>query len=409
MKFFHLSDLHIGKRVNGYSMLEDQRWILRQILELAKTHHPDGVLIAGDLYDKSLPSAEAVELVDDFLYGFVQLSIPVWVISGNHDSAERVAYGGRMMEQSGIYVSRVFDGTLQCCPFETEKGERADIYLLPFLRPATVQRFCPDREITTTQQAVEAVLEPVKLRSDRVNLLVMHQFMAGAAVCESEEQSVGGSDQVDASLVRQFDYVALGHLHGPQSVGRACTRYSGSPLKYSFSEAGQKKSVTVVEIDGEKTAENRAFETCGEQVALEAQAEGMGSGTGAVRISGLPLTPLHDLREIRGPIAELLKPEIAEAGNREDYLHVTLTDEGGVLDAIGRLRSVYPNIMRLDFAGKEQKELREEEICLEEKDPMELFAEFFEKQYGAELTAEQSMLAKRIWKETVERKEGDGV
>lgn len=369
MKFFHISDLHIGKRVNGFSMLEDQRWILGQILELAGEEQPDGVLIAGDLYDKQLPSAEAVQLVDDFLYGFVERGIPVFAVSGNHDSAERVAYGARMLERSGLYLSRVFDGTLQCVPFVSKSGERAAIYLLPFVRPSSVRRFFPDEEITTTQQAVEAILEHTELSKDCVNILVMHQFMLGAVSCESEELSVGGSDQVDASLTEAFDYVALGHLHGPQRVGRETARYCGSPLKYSFSEATQKKSVTVVEVGSEN----------------------------CVRIRTLPLTPLHDLREIRGPIGELLSPEVASAANPEDYLHVTLTDEGEVLDAIGRLRAVYPNIMRLDFARKESQELHEEELRLGEKSPQELFAEFFEKQYGTALTEEQRQMADGIW------------
>ncbi len=370
MKFFHISDLHIGKRVNGFSMLEDQRWILGQILELAGEEQPDGVLIAGDLYDKQLPSAEAVQLVDDFLYGFVERGIPVFAVSGNHDSAERVAYGARMLERSGLYLSRVFDGTLQCVPFVSKSGERAAIYLLPFVRPSSVRRFFPDEEITTTQQAVEEILEHTELSKDCVNILVMHQFMLGAVSCESEELSVGGSDQVDASLTEAFDYVALGHLHGPQRVGRETARYCGSPLKYSFSEATQKKSVTVVEIGSEN----------------------------CVKIRTLPLTPLHDLREIRGPIGELLSPEVAAAANPEDYLHVTLTDEGEVLDAIGRLRAVYPNIMRLDFARKESQELHEEELRLGEKSPQELFAEFFEKQYGTALTEEQRQMADGIWR-----------
>lgn len=409
MKFFHISDLHIGKRVNGFSMLEDQRWILRQILELAGEEQPDGVLIAGDLYDKQLPSAEAVQLVDDFLYGFVERGIPVFAVSGNHDSAERVAYGARMLERSGLYLSRVFDGMLQCVPFVSRSGERAAIYLLPFVRPSSVRRFFPDEEITTTQQAVEAILEHTELSKDCVNILVMHQFMLGAVSCESEELSVGGSDQVDASLTEAFDYVALGHLHGPQRVGRETARYCGSPLKYSFSEATQKKSVTVVEIAsgscspeqifGKRVPDEEDVETGVAESVLEREGvQVTAGGENHVRIRTLPLTPLHDLREIRGPIGELLSPEVASAANPEDYLHVTLTDEGEVLDAIGRLRAVYPNIMRLDFARKESQELHEEEPRLGEKSPQELFAEFFEKQYGTALTEEQRQMADGIWR-----------
>lgn len=370
MKFFHISDLHIGKRVNGFSMMEDQRWILDQILALAKEHRPEGILIAGDLYDKPVPSAEAVELLDEFLYGFLKLGIPVWAISGNHDSEERVAYGARMMERAGIFMSRTFDGRVQKYTASGQNGQKTDIYLLPFVKPAMVRRFFPDREVDTTQQAVEAVLEQVRLEEDRANILVMHQFLTGARTCESEELSVGGSDQVDASVTERFDYVALGHLHGPQRVGRETVRYCGSPLKYSFSEAAHRKSVTVVEIDEKKTVE----------------------------ISTLPLVPLRDLREIKGPLEELVKPEVAGAADARDYLHVTLTDQGEVLDAIGKLRAVYPNIMRLDFEKRESRQLREEEISLEEKTPQELFAEFYEKQNGEEMSKEQEKMVDQIWK-----------
>lgn len=399
MKFFHISDLHIGKRVCGFSMLEDQRYILEQILGLARELQPDGIWIAGDLYDKSMPAAEAVELLDWFLSQFAALGIPVWAISGNHDSAERVAYGGKMMEKAGIYMSRVFDGTLQrysvvrggdgkiqvLTQQESQGcGSRAvDISLLPFIRPAQVRRFFPDRTIETTQQAVEAVLETAGLEKDRINVLIMHQFLAGASVCESEELSVGGSDQVDASVASAFDYVALGHLHGPQKVGRETVRYCGSPLKYSFSEAGHRKSLTVVELAEEKREPS-------------------------VSVRTIPLIPRLDLREIKGPMEALLSPEVYDCreddgfGNLrkikpEDYLHVTLTDENEILDAIGRLRAVYPNIMRLDFEAAGAQEVREEEILIEEKTPQELFAEFFEKQNGRELNERQKEIVETWW------------
>lgn len=370
MKLFHISDLHIGKRVNGFSMLEDQQYILDQIIRMAGEHHPDGILIAGDLYDKSMPSAEAVELADDFLYRFTELGIPVWLISGNHDCAERIAYGGRMMEQAGIYVSRVFDGALQKYTLQ----DAVDIYLLPFVRPAQVRRFFPESTIETTQDAVETILKHTELEHDRVNILVMHQFLAGAAVCESEELSVGGSDQVDVSVTDAFDYVALGHLHGAQKVGRETVRYCGSPLKYSFSEAGHHKSVTVVEIV-----------------------------SGNISVDTLPLVPRLDLREIRGPIEQLLRPEVCQAANCQDYLHITLTDEKEILDAIGQLREVYPNIMRLDFERGKHVVMQEQEIQLQGQDPVELFAEFFQRQNGIPLSEEMQAVVARIWKKGGER------
>ena len=469
MKLFHISDLHIGKRVNGFSMLEDQKYILDQIVKLAEEHRPDGILIAGDLYDRSMPSAEAVELADDFLYQFTELQIPVFLISGNHDCAERIAYGGRMMEQAGVYVARVFDGRMQkyTVTLRTEKEdavivqnsnkrsrytvctgtsentdmvcvqnskdsdeacvqqskvsdekcvqnkgepEYVDIWLLPYIKPAQVRRFYPEEEIETTQQAVEVILKHTELDRERINILVMHQFLAGASVCESEEMSVGGSDQVDVSVVSAFDYVALGHLHGPQKVGRDTVRYSGSPLKYSFSEAGHRKSVTVVEIqkrneeiiaddvildriENESTETAAAEEVKAQKIVCEEQQE----RKNMVRISQLPLIPRLDLREIRGPIDELLRPEIYEAANPQDYLHVTLTDREEVLDAIGRLRDVYPNIMRLDFASSERQQNEEQkELVLEEKSPMELFAEFFMLQNGYEMSEEQGWLIREI-------------
>lgn len=495
MKFLHISDIHIGKRVCGFSMLEDQKYILEQIVEIAKREQPDGVLIAGDLYDKAMPSAEAVELADEFLYRFVELGIPVWVISGNHDCAERIAYGGRMMEQAGLYMARVFDGKLQRYTVTREGGvrrvqgcdmpvgdemisvggrgiggtpvgaEAVDIYLLPYVRPAQVRRFFPEQTIETTQQAVDAILAGVKPDRSRASILVMHQFLAGASVCDSEELSVGGSDQVAVSSVAAFDYVALGHLHRPQKVGRETVRYCGSPLKYSFSEAGHMKSVTIVEIaaagsacsleaENSVKAQKNPISEAGCSSGLEAEnsmkirenpiseagcsssldvensvkaweggardvdatvrmaALTEGSATSdalsehvdwserpQVRVRTVPLHARLDLREIRGPIARLLSPEVYRDVNVQDYLHVTLTDEHEVLDAIGRLREVYPNIMRLDFETGGAEALTEEAILIEEKTPQELFEEFFERQNGHPMSEEQRTLTAGIWPE----------
>lgn len=383
MKFFHLSDLHIGKKVNGFSMIDDQRYILNQIIELVIQEKPDGILIAGDLYDKSMPSAEAVEVVDAFLWSLSKEKVPVWVISGNHDSAERVAYGSRMMEQAGVFISRVFDGKLQ----QYLAGEDVMITLLPFLRPAQVRRFYPEKTIDNTQQALEVVLKNTPINKNYVNILVMHQFMAGASVCESEELFIGGSDQVDVTLVKDFDYVALGHLHGPQKVGRESVRYSGSPLKYSFSEARQKKVVTVIETGSHTATENYVPET---------ETEINRKKDVRIKISTIPLIPLHDLREIRGPIEKLLDPKTYRETETDDYLHVTLTDEGEILDAIGKLRDVYPNIMKLDFAVNATEEIQEEQILLDEKTPEQLFAEFFSLQNGRELSDNEAEIVKEI-------------
>lgn len=387
MRFFHISDLHIGKRVNGFSMLEDQKLILQQILDLAEKYCPDGVLIAGDLYDKSMPSGEAVETADEFLFQLSKQGIPVWAVSGNHDSPERIAYGARMMDQAGIHMSRVFDGKLQRHTFTDKKGETVDLYLLPFIKPGTARKFFPQETVMTTQEAVSLVLGQERLLKDRPNLLVMHQFLAGASTCDSEEIQVGGADQVDASLTDSFDYVALGHLHGPQKIGRETVRYCGSPLKYSFSEVSHRKSVTVVDISWENQEKS-----------------GKEKKKWKIEVSTLPLRPRRDLRRLKGPLEELLKPEIWQQGNREDYVQVVLTDREPVLDAVGKIRSVYPNVMQIDFELPGQKQEDQEETEVREKTPLELFEEFYEKQAGEKITEKQLRTAQRILNQMKEDK-----
>ena len=395
-------------------MLEDQREILAQILNLAKEQKPDGIWIAGDLYDKSMPSAEAVEVADWFLSELAAMQIPVWAISVNHDCAERIAYGSRMMEQAGIYMSRVYDGTVQKYTIrkedgkaqissmadsdgkDTGRGEIADIYLLPYIKPVQVRRFFPEEPIETTQDAVTAILGSLELRQDRMNVLLMHQFLAGASVCDSEELSVGGSDQVSAATVDAFDYVALGHLHGPQRVGRETVRYCGSPLKYSFSEAGHRKSVTVV-LTGEDAVNTGAEEIHRIEAKQECEEDWAAKRNAGICIRTIPLVPRRDMREIRGPIGQLLSPGVYRETNTEDYLHITLTDENPVIDAIGKLREVYPNVMRLDFESGKETELLREEVEIEEKSPQELFEEFFFRQNGKEMQEAQRKTVEEIW------------
>ena len=320
MKCIHLSDLHLGKRVNGFSMLDDQRDILEKILSIVDSERPQAVLIAGDVYDKPVPPAEAVELFDDFLVRLSRMEAEVFVISGNHDSPERIAFGGRLMEARGVHMSPVYDGTVTPVVLEDTWGQTA-FYMLPFVKPAHVRRAFPEETIESYTDAIRTAVTHMAPDPARRNVLVTHQFVTGAERCESEELSVGGADNVDASVFAPFDYVALGHLHGPQRVGSDTIRYCGTPLKYSFSEKDHIKSVTVVELE-EK---------------------------GTVHVRTLPLTPLHDLRQIRGSYEELTLRENYLGTAVEDYLHVVLTDEEDVPGAIGRLRSVYPNIMKLDY------------------------------------------------------------
>lgn len=376
MKLLHLADLHIGKRVNEFSMIEDQRAILNQILEIAKSEHPDAVLIAGDVYDKTIPPGEAVSVLDDFLTGLAFLQLPVFLICGNHDSAERMAFGSRILRENGITIAAAYDGTLQPIVLRDSYGT-VELYLLPFIKPATAAPYFPEQTLETTDDAVRAILQKVPQGENCRRVLVAHQFVTNRGELpqqsDSETAFVGGSDAVDASVFHAFDYVALGHLHGPQKMLRDTIRYAGSPLKYSFSESRQKKSVTLVELR-EK---------------------------GTVEIRQLALTPLRDLREIRGPIDSLTDPQVVDSANAQDYIHATLTDEGELLDPIGRLRLCYPNIMRLDFENRHSQQESKTAATGEDvskKTPMELFGDFFQLQNDREMTPEQRRLMETLFR-----------
>lgn len=374
MKFIHLSDLHIGKRVNEFSMIEDQKYILKVILNIIDDEKPDGVLIAGDVYDKSVPSAEAVQLLDDFLCRLAERKLPTYIISGNHDSAERLSFGGRLMDMSGIHLSPVYNGKVE--PFTlTDEYGKVNIYMLPFVKPVNVRRFFPDSEIESYTDAIKIAVDSMNVDEKERNIIVTHQFVTGASRSESEEISVGGSDNVDASVFDAFDYVALGHIHGPQKIGRESVRYCGTPLKYSFSEANHKKSVTVVEM-GEK---------------------------GKIEIRTVPLVPKHDLREIKGKYEEILLKENYEGTNTEDYIHITLTDEEDIPDVMNRLRVIYPNIMKLDYDNKRTRSNQAvgKAEGVEKKSPLELFSEFYYDRNGQTMSEEQTAfmqnLIEEIW------------
>ena len=376
MKLIHLSDLHLGKRVGEVSMLEDQAYILDRVLDIVDGAGPDALLIAGDVYDKSVPSAEAVTLFDDFLCRLARRKLPVLVISGNHDSPERLAFGSRLMEGAGVHLSPVYDGNVKPITLTDEHGP-VDFWLLPFLKPAHLRRFYPEETIDSYTDAVGAAIAHMNIDPSRRNVLLCHQFVTGAATCESEELIVGGTDNVDAAVFDGFDYVALGHIHGPQRIGRDTLRYCGTPLKYSFSEAHQHKSITFVDL-GEK---------------------------GCVDISTAPLTPLHDLREVRGSYLELTDRRTYEGTATDDYLHITLTDEQDVPDALAKLRLIYPNLMRLDYDNRRTRE--NQQITAPERveniTPLQHLAAFYELQNNQPLTVEQAafcqQLIEDIWKE----------
>lgn len=369
MKLIHLSDLHLGKRVNEFSMLEDQAFILQEILRIIDEEQPQAVLLAGDIYDKSVPSGEAVQLFDGFLWELSSRKLQVFVISGNHDSPERLSFGGRLMEGSGIHLSPVYSGKVEPVVLEDAYGP-VNVYLLPFLKPAHVRRYFPEEEIGTYTEALGKAVEALEIHKEQRNVLVTHQFVTGASRSDSEEISVGGSDNVDASVFDDFDYVALGHIHGPQNIGSPRIRYCGTPLKYSFSEVGQQKSVTVAELKEKGTLE----------------------------VAARPLTPLRDLREIRGSYLEVTAKRFYEGRNREDYLHITLTDEEDVPDGAAKLRVIYPNLMRLDYdnARTRSRNLPEGAEEPAAKPPLELFEEFYERQNNQPMTEEQIRFSREL-------------
>ncbi len=354
MKFLHLADLHLGKRVNGFSMLEDQAHILRQILAILDDEQPDGVLIAGDVYDKSVPSVEAVGLLDGFLTELRARGVPVLLISGNHDSPERLAFGGRVMDSCGIHISPVYDGALAPVTLHDAFGP-VHVWLLPFVKPAHVRRWFPDADIESYTDAVAEAVAHMDIDTAARNVLVTHQFVTGGTRSGSEELSVGGTDNVDSGVFAPFDYVALGHLHGAQHIGRETIRYAGSPLKYSFSEARQHKSVTVVTL-GEK---------------------------GDVQVRTAALTPLRELREIRGSYDELTARSFYEHTTyRSDYLHLILTDEQDVFDAMSRLRTIYPYLMTLDYDNARTRAAGGMSVPAEteRRTPLELFETLYQRQ-----------------------------
>lgn len=377
MKFIHISDLHLGKRVNEFSMIEDQKYILNEIIQIVDRECPHGVLIVGDVYDKSVPSAEAVALLDEFLVALSQRQRQVFLISGNHDSPERLAFGGRLMDQSGIHIAPAYHGESARYTMEDEHG-LVYIHLLPFVKPVHVRRYFPQADIQNYTDAVRIAVEAMEVDKTQRNVLVTHQFVTGAAQCDSEERSVGGTDQVDASVLDGFDYVALGHLHSPQSVGKATVRYCGTPLKYSFSEAKHQKSVTVVEL-GEK---------------------------GETTVRTVPLTPKRDLVELRGTYEQLTFRGFYQGTSYpQDYVHITLEDEEDIPDGMSKLRVIYPYLMKLDYDNRRTRAQQQLEAATDipSKTPLEWMEQFYAIQNGQPMEEYQRNLAaklmERVWED----------
>ena len=369
MKFIHLSDLHLGKRVYDFNLTEDQKYILKEILKVIDTENPDAVLIAGDIYDKSIPSTEAVELLDEFLYQLSGRDLQVFLISGNHDSPERLAFASRLISRTGIHLSPVYNGAVEPIVLTDEFGP-VNVYLLPFVKPVHVRRFFPDENIESYNDALRTAVEALDIDRSERNILVTHQFVTGAIRSDSEEISVGGTDNVDAAVFDGFDYVALGHIHGPQNIGSERIRYCGTPLKYSFSEAKHQKSVTVIDIADKES----------------------------ISVRTVPLHPLRDMREIEGTYEELTYRPNYEGTDTDDYIHITLTDEEDIPDAIGKLRLIYPNLMSLDYNNSRTRSagMLSDLEKLQNKSPLVLFEEFYEQQNGRPMSEQQENFVRKI-------------
>ena len=374
MEFIHLADLHLGKQFNGVSLLEDQKAVLfEQIVPMIEKENVDAVLIAGDVYQSSAPQAEAMEVFSKFLSEVVSLGKKVFIISGNHDSSQRISYFSSLIKQAGVYVSETFDGTLQSIDLSDEYGPLT-IYMLPFVRTALVKKLLPDESISTCQDAVEAVLRQTEIDRSKRNILICHQFITGSETSDSEEFSVGGLDNIEASIFDDFDYVALGHIHKPQKVKRETLRYAGSPIKYSFSEANQNKCVTIVDVK-EK---------------------------GNIEISTLPIYQVHDVRKVEGYLDELL-----EGKYTEDYVWVTIHDENVPPDATITLRSVFPNMMNFSVVNSKTK--TDFNISggedIEDKTILELFEDFYRMQNNdQEMSEKHKIEFKKVLEELEEER-----
>ena len=369
MRFLHLGDLHIGKRVNEFSMLEEQKYIIRILLDIIQREQVEGVLISGDIYDKAIPSQEAVQVLDEFLTKLVERELYVFIISGNHDSPERLSFGSSIFTSRKVFISPVYQGEVKPITLQDVYGE-LNVYLLPFVKPATVRPFFPDHAIESYQDAVKTAIDAMAIDSTKRNIILSHQFVTGATRSDSEELSVGGIDNVEVNVYDSFDYVALGHIHRPQKMGRETVCYAGTPLKYSFSEADHKKSAVIVDVE-EK---------------------------GTVRITKIPLIPRKDLRIIKGKYMEITALEYYKDRNTQDYLHIILTDEEEIPEVMGKLRPIYPNIMKLTYENSRTQKKQEinSSIDVKKKSPMELFEEFYKLQNNQELKPEQTTFLQEL-------------
>lgn len=376
MKILHLADLHLGKILQEQSLIEDQEYMLKEIINIIKVEKVQVLLISGDVYDRSVPPTEAVNLLDDFLKTLIkELKIKVFIISGNHDSKDRLGFGNKIFEDEGLYIESRYTGILKKVKLEDKYGP-LNIYMLPFIKPVEVKKFFEDDLENNYDLAINKIIEKEEIDKSERNIIMVHQFVTAGNVkperTESEVLSLGGIENVDVSNFKSFDYVAIGHVHRPQKIGRDTARYAGTILKYSFSEINHNKSIPIIDIK-EK---------------------------GNITINLLPLKPLRDMREIKGPIEELIKEENYKEGNLEDYIKAIITNEELVYDAIGKIKKIYPNTLKLEIQNsKTINSNTEQNINLEEvkkKSELELFSDFYKLQNNLDLNEKQKEIVKNI-------------
>ena len=375
MRFLHISDLHLGKRVYEYSMLEEQRNALWQVLSVVDEKNVDGIFIAGDIYDKTIPTIEAVELFDSFLVELSKRDIDVFIISGNHDSPERVGFGAELFRSKRIYISKAYEGEIEYVDMKDSYGQ-IRIHLVPFLKPANIRRYYPEEEITDYNSAVRVVVNHMDVAKEARNIVLVHQFITGAIRSESEESFLGGMDNVEYDLFDDFDYVALGHIHKSQAMGRQQVRYSGALVKYALDEINQVKSMTYVEM-GDKND---------------------------IQIETIPVKPIHDMRRIEGTYMELTDRSKYIDTKVDDYLHVVLKDEEDVPDALRKLRVIYPNILKLEYDNTRTRHRNSviEKEAVRKKEPIEYIEELFFMQNNTEMTAEQLSVIRQVMEDNNE-------
>ena len=378
MKILHLADLHLGKRVNEMSMIEDQKYILDQIITLIKEESVGIVLLCGDIYDKSIPTIEAIHLLDEFLDQLSKMAIKVLMISGNHDSIDRLSFGKSLFTRSNLYIASQFENEIEKITVK-ENGITVNFYMLPFVKSAYISHIF-QLQTDSYEECFRYLIEHTKIDEEETNILLSHQFVTAnkknPELSDSETSSLGGIDNIDFHIFDPFDYVALGHIHKPQAMGREMVRYAGSILKYSFSEIHMDKKATILTIDAKKE----------------------------ISLSFHPLKPLRDMRENECSLEELLKKQ-CEIGNQEDYMHVILTDEEQILDAIGKVRTIYPNVMQISFKNRrhmkqlESAQIKEDQIS--DQSPAELFEQFYKMQNHIDLDEKRLQLVLSVFEEVI--------